>query len=98
MNTNGMPRLSQVEMRGGVRDGLQDLVEVVQPEDEAVVGPLVPRHAPAPAPSRDTLAKSIIFMVTPGASCLNFWEWRGEVKLRFKFWIQCSMNLLGEFW
>ena len=47
MNTNGMPRLSQVEMRGGVRDGLQDLVEVVQPEDEAVVGPLVPRPAPA---------------------------------------------------
>ena len=47
MNTSGMPRLSQVEMRGGVRDGLQDLVEVVQPEDEAVVGPLVPRPAPA---------------------------------------------------
>ena len=47
MNTNGMPRLSQVEMRGGVRDGLQDLVEVVQPEDEAVVRPLVPRPAPA---------------------------------------------------
>ena len=47
MNTSGMPRLSQVEMRAGVRDGLQDLVQVVQPEDEAVVRPLVPRPAPA---------------------------------------------------
>ena len=45
MNTSGMPRLSQVEMRAGVRDGLQDLVQVVQPEDEAVVRPLVPRPA-----------------------------------------------------
>ena len=54
MNTSGMPRLSQVEMRAGVRDGLQDLVQVVQPEDEAVVRPLVPRPAlrarPRPRP------------------------------------------------
>ena len=56
MNTSGMPRLSQVEMRAGVRDGLQDLVQVVQPEDEAVVRPLVPRPAlrarPRPRPGQ----------------------------------------------